>query len=96
LGFILFSDLRWLGISQCSGWGYLARRHQWTGTPSQEIGKQAQGKVKQKWGKLTDDDLTQINGQREQLEGLIQERYGWAKDMVRKDVDTWLKSQPQN
>jgi uncharacterized protein YjbJ (UPF0337 family) len=58
--------------------------------------KQAQGKVKQKWGKLTDDDLTQINGQREQLEGLIQERYGWAKDMVRKDVDTWLKSQPQN
>jgi uncharacterized protein YjbJ (UPF0337 family) len=58
--------------------------------------KQAQGKVKQKWGKLTDDDLTQINGQREQLKGLIQERYGWAKDMVRKDVDTWLKSQPQN
>jgi uncharacterized protein YjbJ (UPF0337 family) len=56
--------------------------------------KQAQVKVKQKWGKLTDDDLTQINGQREQLEGLIQECYGWAKDMVRKDVDTWLKSQP--
>jgi len=56
--------------------------------------KQAQGKIKQKWGKLTDDDITQINGQREQLEGLLQERYGWAKDMVRKDVDTWLKSQP--
>jgi len=55
--------------------------------------KQAQGKIKQKWGKLTDDDITQINGQREQLEGLLQERYGWAKDMVRKDVDTWLKSQ---
>jgi uncharacterized protein YjbJ (UPF0337 family) len=56
--------------------------------------KQAEGQIKQKWGKLTDDDLTQINGQREQLEGLLQERYGWAKDMVRKDVDTWLKSQP--
>lgn len=56
--------------------------------------KQAQGKVKQKWGKLTDDDLIQINGQREQLESLIQERYGWVKDMARKDVDTWLKSQP--
>jgi uncharacterized protein YjbJ (UPF0337 family) len=55
--------------------------------------KQAQGKIKQKWGKLTDDDLIQINGQREQLEGLIQERYGLAKDMVRKDVDTWLNSQ---
>ena len=51
-------------------------------------------KVRQKWGKLTDDDLIQINGQREQLEGLIQQRYGLAKDMVRKDVDTWLKSQP--
>jgi uncharacterized protein YjbJ (UPF0337 family) len=56
--------------------------------------KQAQGKVKEKWGKLTDDDLTVINGQREQLEGIIQKRYGLAKDMVRKDVDDWLKSQP--
>jgi len=35
-----------------------------------------------------------INGQREQLEGIIQQRYGLAKDMVRKDVDAWLKSQP--
>ena len=56
--------------------------------------KQLKGKLKEKWGKLTDDDLIQINGQREQLEGLIQQRYGLAKDMVRKDVDTWLKSQP--
>jgi uncharacterized protein YjbJ (UPF0337 family) len=45
-----------------------------------------------KWGKLTDDDLTQINGKREQFEGKIQERYGIAKDQVRKDVDTWLNS----
>jgi uncharacterized protein YjbJ (UPF0337 family) len=35
-----------------------------------------------------------INGQREQLEGIIQERYGLAKDMVCKDVDAWLNSQP--
>ena len=56
--------------------------------------KQAQGKVKEKWGKLTDDDLTVVNGQREQLEGLIQKRYDMAKDMVRKDVDDWWKSQP--
>ena len=56
--------------------------------------KQTQGKIKEKWGKLTDDDLTKINGQREQLEGLIQQRYGLARDMVRKDVDAWLKSQP--
>jgi uncharacterized protein YjbJ (UPF0337 family) len=39
-------------------------------------------------------DLTTINGRREQLEGIIQQRYGLARDMVRKDVDDWLKSQP--
>ena len=56
--------------------------------------KQAKGQIKEKWGKLTDDDITQINGQREQLEGKIQERYGLAKDKARNDVDAWLKSQP--
>jgi uncharacterized protein YjbJ (UPF0337 family) len=55
--------------------------------------KQAKGKVKEKWGKLTDDDLTAINGKRDQLEGRIQERYGIARDQVRKDVDTWYDSQ---
>src|ERR1700733_12605090 len=55
--------------------------------------KQTKGKVKEKWGQLTDDDLTTINGKRDQLEGKIQERYGLAKDMVRKDVDDWLKTQ---
>jgi uncharacterized protein YjbJ (UPF0337 family) len=56
--------------------------------------KQFTGNVKQKWGKLTDDDLTAINGRRDQLEGKIQERYGIAKDQVRQDVDTWLKTLP--
>ena len=56
--------------------------------------KQAQGGIKEKWGKLTDDDLVKINGQREQLEGLIQQRYGLARDKVRQDVDAWLKTQP--
>ena len=55
--------------------------------------KQAQGGIKEKWGKLTDDDLVKINGQREQLEGLIQQRYGLARDKVRQDVDAWLKTQ---
>jgi uncharacterized protein YjbJ (UPF0337 family) len=56
--------------------------------------KQAKGEIKEKWGKLTDDDLIQIDGQREQLEGIIQQRYGLSKDLVRDDVDAWLKSQP--
>jgi uncharacterized protein YjbJ (UPF0337 family) len=54
--------------------------------------KQTKGKIKEKWRKLTDDDLTQINGKREQFEGKLQERYGIAKDQVRKDVDDWLNS----
>jgi uncharacterized protein YjbJ (UPF0337 family) len=54
--------------------------------------KEVKGKVKEKWGKLTDDDLTAINGQRDQLEGRLQQRYGFAKDQVRKDVDTWFSS----
>ena len=56
--------------------------------------KQFTGRVKEKWGKLTDDDLTAINGRRDQLEGKIQERYGIAKDQVRRDVDTWLNQLP--
>jgi uncharacterized protein YjbJ (UPF0337 family) len=49
--------------------------------------KEIKGEVKEKWGKLTDDDLTAINGQREQLEGRLQQRYGFAKDQARKDVE---------
>jgi uncharacterized protein YjbJ (UPF0337 family) len=55
--------------------------------------KQAKGKVKEKWGQLTDDDLDQIAGKRDQLEGKIQERYGLAKDQVRKDIDDWYGQQ---
>ena len=54
--------------------------------------KQFKGKAKEKWGKLTDDDLAAINGKREQLEGKIQERYGHGKDQVKKDVDDWHRS----
>src|SRR5215831_107238 len=57
--------------------------------------KQVRGKVKEQWGKLTDDDLNVINGRRDQLEGKIQERYGYAKDQVRKDIDDWYKSQKE-
>jgi uncharacterized protein YjbJ (UPF0337 family) len=55
--------------------------------------KQVKGKVKEKWGKLTDDDLTAINGRREQLEAKIQESYGCANDQARKEIDDWYGSQ---
>jgi uncharacterized protein YjbJ (UPF0337 family) len=55
--------------------------------------KQFKGKVKEHWGKLTDDDLDEIAGKRDQLEGKIQERYGIEKDRVRRDVDDWYGRQ---
>ena len=52
--------------------------------------KEFKGKVKQQWGDLTDDDMTVIEGNRDQLEGRLQERYGYAKDKARQEVKTWL------
>ena len=52
--------------------------------------KQMTGKVKEKWGDLTDDDISAMNGKREQLEGKLQERYGYAKDQARQEVDSWI------
>jgi uncharacterized protein YjbJ (UPF0337 family) len=55
--------------------------------------KLMKGKVKEQWGKLTDDDLNVIDGQRDQLEGKIQERYGLAKDKARAAVEEWQARQ---
>ena len=55
--------------------------------------KQLEGKIKEKRGKLTADDLTAINGRREELEGKIQQRYGLAKDQARKEIDDWFTAQ---
>ncbi len=48
--------------------------------------KQLKGSVKQQWGKLTDDDLTRIEGSRDKLVGAIQERYGKQKDEAEREV----------
>ena len=48
------------------------------------------GKVKQQWGKLTDDDITQINGSYDELTGRIEKAYGFQKDQARKAVDDYL------
>jgi len=53
--------------------------------------KQMKGSVKERWGKLTDDDLDIINGQNEQLVGKIQEKYGIAKDEAQRQVDDWMR-----
>jgi uncharacterized protein YjbJ (UPF0337 family) len=51
--------------------------------------KELKGSVKERWGKLTDDDLNVIGGKKDQLVGHIQERYGIAKDEAQKQVDEW-------
>jgi uncharacterized protein YjbJ (UPF0337 family) len=56
--------------------------------------KQMKGSVKEKWGKLTDDDLNQINGQRDQFVGKLQERYGIAREEAQRRADEWLKAHP--
>lgn len=57
--------------------------------------KQMKGKVKTKWGKLTDDDLTTIAGHKDQLVGRIQERYGIQKDEAERQVQDWHNSQAE-
>jgi len=55
--------------------------------------KQMKGSVKTRWGKLTDNDLDVINGQKELLVGLIQERYGIAKEEAQHQVDDWSRTE---
>lgn len=54
--------------------------------------KQFKGKIKEKWGELTDDDIDRMEGSREQFEGKIQEKYGLGKDQAKANVDDWLKN----
>jgi uncharacterized protein YjbJ (UPF0337 family) len=50
------------------------------------------GKLKEKWGKLTDDDLTRINGKKEELLGKLQTHYGYTKDMAAKELADFQNS----
>lgn len=52
--------------------------------------KQVEGQVKSTWGKLTDDDLQQIDGDREKLIGKLEERYGWSKSEADAQLDRFL------
>lgn len=49
------------------------------------------GKVKQQWADLTDDEITRMTGTREELSGILQKKYGYQKDRVEKEIDTFLK-----
>ena len=58
--------------------------------------KQLTGKVKQKWGKLTDDDLSAIGGKRDELVGRLQRHYGYAKDQAERELDEFTRSLDTN
>jgi len=55
--------------------------------------KQFRCDIKQKWVKLSDEDLDTINGRRDRLEETIQARYGFAADYIHKEIDDWLRWQ---
>ncbi len=52
---------------------------------------QIKGKIKEKWGKLTDNDLTEINGKKEQLLGKLEKAYGYTKDRALQELNEWEK-----
>ena len=58
--------------------------------------KQFKGKIKEQWGKLTDDDLDVIAGRKDQLIGSIQERQGVAKEEAEKQFNDWRKANPNS
>jgi uncharacterized protein YjbJ (UPF0337 family) len=57
--------------------------------------KQMTGKIREKWGKLTDSELEQVSGTKDRFVGLIQERYGYAKERAEQEVDDFFNSQKQ-
>lgn len=52
--------------------------------------KEMKGKIQQKWGKLTDDDLDVIDGRRTELVGKLQKHYGKSKDEAEREVDAYF------
>jgi uncharacterized protein YjbJ (UPF0337 family) len=53
---------------------------------------QLKGSLKNKFGKLTDDDLSRADGSREYLAGKLQERYGWQRDQIDREIDSFEKT----
>lgn len=56
--------------------------------------KQMKGEIKRRWGRLTDDDLTEAEGSTEKLIGRLQERYGYSRDQAEREVHELIENQP--
>jgi uncharacterized protein YjbJ (UPF0337 family) len=53
--------------------------------------QEIKGKLRQQWGQLTDNEITQMKGSYEELSGVLQQKYGYQKDQAKKEIDTFLK-----
>ncbi|SIQ06347.1 Uncharacterized conserved protein YjbJ, UPF0337 family [Paracoccus thiocyanatus] len=52
---------------------------------------QLKGSVKENWGDLTDDELTEVGGKRDKLAGKLQEKYGWTKEQADEQIDGFFR-----
>lgn len=53
--------------------------------------KQLKGKIQQKWGKFTDDDILKMKGTATELEGILQQKYGYTKEEAKKSMQEFLE-----
>jgi uncharacterized protein YjbJ (UPF0337 family) len=85
------------GLGRHSGFIYTGKEVSMNTDVLQGKWREMKGKVKEQWGKLTDDDLDTINGKSEQLLGLLQQRYGYAREQAEEEykrfADRWSEDQ---
>lgn len=53
--------------------------------------KELKGRVKQQWGKLTDDDISRMEGSYDELEGILQKHYGYQKEEAKKEIEKFIE-----
>ena len=53
--------------------------------------KELKGSVKEKWGDLTDDDVTEVEGKTDKLVGILQEKYGYSKDKAQEEYNKFME-----
>lgn len=53
--------------------------------------KELRGKVRERWGKLTGDDVDRLQGSSDELIGLLQQRYGYEREQARKEIQEWAR-----
>ena len=57
--------------------------------------KEMKGRVKEQWGKITDDELDRAEGRADQLVGLLQQRYGYTREKAQEEYDRFLQRQEE-